>query len=162
MWASVTRAIETTPRAFAGATRFNQAARPGARTGRPFDIAVLDMHMPDMDGLELARAIRAQAALSATRLVMLSSTYSNTDVHSRTSSGVCRYLNKPIRRADLHRALLGVLADRQDDAPFCSFDEKDAQHRRRHARARRKQCNGFDQRFGQEVDPTNRGSVRDG
>jgi two-component system sensor histidine kinase/response regulator len=86
-----------------------------ARTGRPFDLAILDRHMPGMDGLELARTIQAEPALVGTRLVMLSSTYANTN--GRTRAGLCRSLNKPIRRADLHRALVGVLTGLQDDMP---------------------------------------------
>jgi two-component system, sensor histidine kinase and response regulator len=77
---------------------------------RPFDLAVLDMHMPQMDGLQLARAIQAQPALARTRLMMLSSTYANADELERAQAGILRYLNKPLRRADLLRAVTGVLA----------------------------------------------------
>jgi signal transduction histidine kinase/CheY-like chemotaxis protein len=88
-----------------------------ARTGRPFDLAILDMHMPGMDGLELARAICAEPALVATRLVLLSSTYAYTDASTRARAGLCRSLSKPIRRVDLHRALVDVLAGAQGDTP---------------------------------------------
>ncbi len=66
--------------------------------------------MPRMDGLQLARAIQAQPALARTRLMMLSSTYANADQRSREEAGILRYLNKPIRRADLFRVVSGVLA----------------------------------------------------
>ncbi|WP_066341006.1 response regulator [Azohydromonas lata] len=89
--------------------------REASRTGRPFDLAILDRHMPGMDGWELARTIQAEPALAGTRLVMLSSTYANTD--ERTRAGLCRSLNKPIRRADLHRALVGVLTGLHDEMP---------------------------------------------
>ncbi len=76
----------------------------------PFHLAVLDMHMPEMDGLQLARHLQATPATAATKLLMLSSTYAITNQAGRLESGVLRFLNKPVRRADLFRAVTGVLA----------------------------------------------------
>ncbi|MDH3209230.1 MAG: response regulator [Burkholderiaceae bacterium] len=81
-----------------------------AQAGRPFDIAILDMHMPRMDGLQLAREINAHPDLEATRLMMLSSTYANADQQTREEAGILRYLNKPIRQADLFRVVTGVVS----------------------------------------------------
>ena len=81
-----------------------------AQAGSPFQLAVLDMHMPSMDGLQLAAEIKARPALAGTRLMMLSSTYASADQHARQEAGILRYLNKPIRRADLLRVITGVLA----------------------------------------------------
>jgi signal transduction histidine kinase/CheY-like chemotaxis protein/HPt (histidine-containing phosphotransfer) domain-containing protein len=77
---------------------------------RPFDLAILDMHMPGMDGLQLARQMQATPATAATKLLMLSSTYAIADQAARLESGVLRFLNKPVRRADLFRAVTGILA----------------------------------------------------
>lgn len=76
-----------------------------ARTGRPFELAVLDMHMPAMDGMELAAAIQSTPSRAVTKLVMLSSTYSSATPQARQKAGLLRFLNKPVRRADLQRAL---------------------------------------------------------
>ena len=81
-----------------------------ARTGTPFELAILDMHMPHMDGLQLADEIHLRPALARTRLVMLSSTYSNADQHARDRVRILRYLNKPIRRADLLNVVASVMA----------------------------------------------------
>ena len=86
------------------------AIAEAVRVGRGFDLAVLDMHMPGMDGLELAQAIQTQPELARTRLMMLSSTYANADETTRVQAGILRYLNKPIRRADLLRAIRDTLA----------------------------------------------------
>jgi CheY-like chemotaxis protein len=73
------------------------------------------MHMPGMDGMQLAQRIQTEPALARTRLMMLSSTYANSDECTRAQAGVLRYLNKPIRRADLQRAVMGVLASTEGE-----------------------------------------------
>ena len=93
-----------------GARQALAALAESAQAGCAFDLAVLDMHMPGMDGLQLAHAMQLQPALAVTKLIMLSSTYANADQHERARAGILRYLNKPIRRADLHRAITGVVA----------------------------------------------------
>ena len=81
-----------------------------ARTGRPFELAILDMHMPHMDGLQLADEIHLRPGLTDTRLVMLSSTYANATQQARDRVRILRYLNKPIRQADLLKVIIGVMA----------------------------------------------------
>ncbi|MBL0086687.1 MAG: response regulator [Ideonella sp.] len=100
-----------------GGTPALQAMAAAAAAGRAFDLAVLDMHMPGMDGLQLAQQIQTEPALARTRLMMLSSTYANADERTRAQAGILRYLNKPIRRADLQRAVTGVLAAVPVDVP---------------------------------------------
>jgi signal transduction histidine kinase/CheY-like chemotaxis protein/HPt (histidine-containing phosphotransfer) domain-containing protein len=84
--------------------------REAVRAQCPFHLAILDMHMSGTDGLQLARQMQATPATAATKLLMLSSTYAITDQAARLESGVLRFLNKPVRRADLYRAVTGILA----------------------------------------------------
>ena len=42
-------------------------------SGRPYEAALIDMHMPEIGGLELARTVKATPKLRSTRLIMLSS-----------------------------------------------------------------------------------------
>ena len=80
------------------------------RAGSSFALAILDMHMPGMDGLQLASAIRQCPDLPNTPLAMLTSTASNLTESQRQASGILRFLNKPVRRADLLRVLCSILA----------------------------------------------------
>jgi two-component system, sensor histidine kinase and response regulator len=70
-----------------------------AREGAPFEVAVLDAQMPEMDGLDLAEAIRQAPSLRGARLVMLTSTG---DHRARARElGIAAYLTKPVRRVRL-------------------------------------------------------------
>ena len=75
----------------------------------PFALAVLDMNMPGMDGLQLVSELQTLPGTEHTKLIMLSSTYVRTDALARSHLGISRYLNKPLRRADLFRVVSSVL-----------------------------------------------------
>jgi two-component system, sensor histidine kinase and response regulator len=81
-----------------------------ARAGSRFALTILDMRMPGMDGLQLARAIQRRPDLADTPLMMLTSTASNLSEPERQASGILRFINKPIRCADLFRVLCSILA----------------------------------------------------
>jgi CheY-like chemotaxis protein len=65
------------------------------------DLALLDVQMPGMTGLELARAIKSSPDLAATRVVLLSAKANGTDVEAGLSSGADRYLTKPFSPFEL-------------------------------------------------------------
>jgi two-component system, sensor histidine kinase and response regulator len=77
--------------------------------GRPFNLALLDWHMPDMDGLQLASAIRADQRFTDLLLVMLSSSAALGDVREITAVGFAAFLAKPVRVEQLRRCLAGIL-----------------------------------------------------
>src|SRR5207237_428821 len=82
-----------------------------ATAATPFDLAILDAQMPDQDGFELATAIRADAQLARTRLLILTSAGQRGDGERCRQLGIQAYLTKPIARADLIEAVGTVLAD---------------------------------------------------
>jgi two-component system, sensor histidine kinase and response regulator len=77
--------------------------------GEPYDLAVLDMQMPGMDGMELARRIKADAALSPIRLVLLTSMGRRGEGEEASQSGIEAYLTKPVRQSELYDALVTVM-----------------------------------------------------
>jgi len=88
------------------------ALRRAAVKGRPFDIALLDYHMPRMDGLELTRRIKADEQLCGTRLVMLSSVTHRKGAQQLLDAGCAAYLVKPVHQSDLMNTLATVWAQR--------------------------------------------------
>jgi PAS domain S-box-containing protein len=81
-----------------------------AQDGAAYQLAVLDMQMPGMDGLELARRIKRNPATAATRLVLLTS-LGQGDRQEETDAGIAAALTKPVRQAQLFSVLGQVLAD---------------------------------------------------
>ena len=102
--------VESGPAALA---RLDAAARDGA----PYELVVLDGQMPEMDGREVARAIRASEQLRGSRIVMLTSTGGRGPDTGDAGPDVDRCLTKPVRRAQLLEAVAEVLASepRPDD-----------------------------------------------
>jgi signal transduction histidine kinase/DNA-binding response OmpR family regulator len=86
------------------------ALRRAATTRTPFDLAILDVQMPDMDGFELATAVRADPDLARTNLLVLTSAGQRGDGERCRELGIRGYLTKPLSRADLLEALGTVLA----------------------------------------------------
>ena len=81
--------------------------------GDPYAVAVLDMHMPGMDGEELARTIKADPAIAETRLVLTMSPGRRGDWAWLKRSGFSALLMKPLRKEHLHRCLALLLDERQ-------------------------------------------------
>jgi PAS domain S-box-containing protein len=82
--------------------------RKEQQAGRPFQIVLLDLHLPDMEGVELARAIKAESALAATPLVVLTETTMDpTDV---AELGFSASVPKPFQADTLLDRLAGLVA----------------------------------------------------
>jgi PAS domain S-box-containing protein len=73
--------------------------------GDPFDVALVDMKMPVMDGIELATVLQADPAFSALRLILVTSLHSQDELARARAAGIAGYLSKPVRRQELFRAL---------------------------------------------------------
>ncbi|MGB0911329.1 MAG: response regulator [Nitrospirales bacterium] len=85
-----------------------------AQVGRPFDIAILDMLMPEMDGIDLAGAIKADPSIQDTRLVLLTSLGRRGDAKAAQQAGFTAYLTKPTRKAQLESCLVTVMGRVQE------------------------------------------------
>ena len=83
------------------------AALDGA-DGARFDLAVLDDHMPGMDGIQLARLIRQDARWAALRMILQSSRDSH-DNAGEPAQLFTAVLTKPLRRAQLFACVARVM-----------------------------------------------------
>ena len=80
------------------------------RTDR-YDLVLLDWQMPEMDGVELAKAVKTEFGLNAPPMVMLSSSAASVRETFRDQENpFVALMTKPIRRQHLHRVLLRVLS----------------------------------------------------
>jgi CheY-like chemotaxis protein len=86
-----------------------EALRKAAAQGAAFDLAILDLMMPGMDGFELARAIKADPAIAGARLVLLTSFGQRGDDAAAREIGVAAYLTKPVRQSQLYDCLSTVI-----------------------------------------------------
>ena len=104
----VTRYLESWGITTVAVTSGAEALAALSRREERFDCAIIDVHMPGMDGLRLAEAIRADPHRRALPLVMLSSLGSRDDPPA--TEHVNAFLTKPIRPSRLFNALLSVLS----------------------------------------------------
>jgi two-component system sensor histidine kinase/response regulator len=77
-----------------------------ADAGRPYELVLLDFHMPRLDGREVVRAMRLSPRLRRTRVVFLTS---SGERRAARTAGVDGYLTKPVRRAQLHDEIRRVM-----------------------------------------------------
>lgn len=90
-------------------TRAAQSAKVALdwlKAGEQFDIAILDMQMPEMDGVTLAAEIRQVAACQDLPLVMLTSLGTN---DGSDQDHFAAFLTKPVKQSALHDVLMQVL-----------------------------------------------------
>ncbi|HJV98617.1 MAG TPA: response regulator [Arthrobacter sp.] len=94
-------------------------AHEAAAGGEPFDLAVLDLCMPDTDGLELARKIKADAGLADIELIMLTSTM-QVNAAEIAGAGVREWLMKPVRSSEFYNRLVRLMSTREHAVPFAA------------------------------------------
>ena len=79
--------------------------------GRPFDVCIVDRTRPKTSGMHLCRTIRGDAAHGQTAIVMIMSTNWVATPNETEGLGNVRYVSKPMRRADLVRAIVETQSD---------------------------------------------------
>ncbi|HUP68525.1 MAG TPA: response regulator, partial [Acidimicrobiales bacterium] len=110
------------PQSAAGGAHALHLLRAAVDGNDPYALAVLDLHMPDQDGIELARAIRADQDLADVRLVLLTSVGERDEARRAREAGIEAILNKPVRSTALCATLGSLLAQpavaEESDAPM--------------------------------------------
>src|SRR5206468_1655652 len=96
--------------------------RGRVRDGAPYRLCLLDLCMPDVDGLELARRMSADPALGGTAVVLMSSGPDVTVAQTR-EAGIATSLTKPVLLSRLRRVLLETVATSAPAVPAAPAPE---------------------------------------
>ncbi len=81
----------------------------GSSRGDPFSAAIVDMQMPDMNGLTLGRSIKKDAAISATKLILMTSMGQAGDALQAEQSGFSAYISKPVKQSVLYDCICTLI-----------------------------------------------------
>ena len=100
-----------------GGSKALEMLRAAARKGESYDLAILDLHMPGMDGLELAHRIKEDPSISATRLILLTSMGLRGEAEQARRVGIAAYLTKPVRQSRLYDVIATVVGSPADASP---------------------------------------------
>src|SRR5262249_46357910 len=84
--------------------------RQGIESDQPFPLVLLDGHMPEMDGFQLAEHIRNIQALREVTLLMLTSAGMPEDVVRCKNLGIRAYLTKPVKQSELFDTIVLALS----------------------------------------------------
>ncbi len=80
---------------------------------RPVDLIVSDVMMPEMDGLELTRAVKADANYRHLPVILLTANTQEEDEEEALKTGADEYLTKPFRMGDLRIRIDNIIENRK-------------------------------------------------
>jgi len=99
-----------------------QKLRAAAAAGEPYHLALLDMQMPEMDGLTLTREIKADPAIADTQLIILTSLGRRMTQAELRAAGIDAYLIKPVKQSKLFDCLVDVVGSHSNHEILRSAD----------------------------------------
>jgi len=93
----------------AGGPEALEKLRTAVQEGNPYGLALLDLQMPGMDGLTLARAIKADPTIAGTRLVALTSLGQACSTEQLKLADIDTHLIKPVKQSRLFDCLINAM-----------------------------------------------------
>ena len=84
--------------------------RQAIRADKPFQLVLIDEKMPNMDGFQIAAAIKSDEHLRSLRLVLLNSIGTRHVADYLSSKGFSASITKPVRQSTLQRTVQGVMS----------------------------------------------------
>ncbi len=85
--------------------------RKAAREGDPYQLAITDLDMPNLDGVELAREIKADPEIAGTRLILLAGFGKRINSEELHIAGFADWCVKPVRQTALFNCLTNAVLD---------------------------------------------------
>jgi CheY-like chemotaxis protein/HPt (histidine-containing phosphotransfer) domain-containing protein len=86
-----------------------KAIQEAAKQKNPYDVAVIDMQMPEVDGLTLGEQIQANLAIASLPLIMLTSTNQRDEIQRALKIGFAAYLVKPVKPSRFLDTIMTIL-----------------------------------------------------
>lgn len=83
-----------------------------AENGKPFQLAILDLNMPNMDGLELAQHIQKADYARDLRVMMLTSSVIDLNAKALQEHGIVKSMMKPARQALLYDSITKIILEK--------------------------------------------------
>jgi two-component system sensor histidine kinase/response regulator len=102
VWDAQTTCVESGAQALLALVSASEA-------GKPYQLVVSDMHMPELDGFGLVASIRNRPVFASLPVVILTSGGRQEDAELRRQLGIAAFLAKPVRRKELLSAILAAL-----------------------------------------------------
>ena len=99
--------------------------RRAAREGDPYPLGIIDQQMPDMDGMALAREIKADPTISDTRLILLASFGKRVSSEELHASGFTDCCFKPVRQSALFDCLANAMGEAPATLPHSAAEERE-------------------------------------
>ena len=80
-----------------------------AERGESYDLAIVDLDMPGMDGMELASRIKTDLTIASTKIILLTSMGLRGEAEQARRVGFSAYLTKPVKQSKLFDAIATVM-----------------------------------------------------
>ena len=122
-----------------------EALAAADESGRRFELVLLDCHMPEMDGFDVAEHIYKSSHRATTTIMMLTSGARHQDVERCRELGIARHLRKPITQSDLWDAIARVMGSA--DAPQMEAQPPSATPKRKPLRILLAEDNAINQKL---------------
>jgi PAS domain S-box-containing protein len=116
---------EMRPTCVVGGAEALAALESARRAGDPFALVLLDAQMPEMDGFMLAERIKQRPEFAVATVMMLSSAGQPGTMARRRELGITAHLTKPVKQAELWRAMLAALGEQTAQVPCTSPPAED-------------------------------------
>ena len=94
-----------------------ETLRNAGVVGEPFDFLLLDVQMPGMDGVQMARTIAGNANYGTPKIVLLSSLGTKREIDPQNASHCAACLTKPVKQSLLMEVLFDLLGQVQSPSP---------------------------------------------
>jgi signal transduction histidine kinase/CheY-like chemotaxis protein len=85
-----------------------KALRDNFSASTPFDLAIIDKRMPDMDGFDLAAEVKKDSSLKDTKMILITAFDRSEQMTDAIDSGFSAYLTKPVKQSEFYDTLVNL------------------------------------------------------